>query len=169
MGEFAQTVTDLASSDLGKSLSHSPGALAVLERKVQETVSAQVRADQASRLSTADEYACLVNTVRVNHSAFSITDVFAPTLTWLKLLKRWHLAHACECIMHGRMRMRNWSALDKRTNGTELKARLRLTTSDIHIRRLAKRFLLYEKTKQKNSTHCTDVGGTMDTGREARI
>ena len=66
MGEFAQTVSDLAASDLGKSVSHSLEALAELERKAQETESAQARADQATLLSTADEYARLVNSVRVS-------------------------------------------------------------------------------------------------------
>jgi sorting nexin-1/2 len=66
VGEFAQTVSELAASDLGKSLSQSLGALAELERKAQETESAQARADQASLLSTADEYARLVNSVRVS-------------------------------------------------------------------------------------------------------
>ena len=71
MGEFAQTVSDLASSDLGKSLSHSLAALAELERKAQETESTQARADQASLLSTADEYARLINSVRVSHRDLS--------------------------------------------------------------------------------------------------
>jgi sorting nexin-1/2 len=66
VGEFAQTVSDLAASDLGKSVSHSLEALAELERKAQETESAQARADQATLLSTADEYARLVNSVRVS-------------------------------------------------------------------------------------------------------
>jgi Vps5 C terminal like len=66
VGEFAQTVSDLAASDLGKSVSHSLEALADLERKAQETESAQARADQATVLSTADEYARLVNSVRVS-------------------------------------------------------------------------------------------------------
>ncbi|KAH9000351.1 Vps5-domain-containing protein [Lactarius akahatsu] len=69
VGEFAQTVGDLATSDLGKSLSHSLGALAELERKAQEAESAQARADQASLLSTADEYARLVNSVRMAFSS----------------------------------------------------------------------------------------------------
>lgn len=69
VGEFAQTVSDLAASDLGKSLSQSLGALAELERKAQETESAQARADQASLLSTADEYARLVNSVRMAFSS----------------------------------------------------------------------------------------------------
>ena len=66
MGEFAQTVSELATLDLGKSLSHSLEALAEVERKAQETESAQARADQATLLSTADEYARLVNSVRVS-------------------------------------------------------------------------------------------------------
>ena len=66
MGEFAQTVSELATSDLGKSLSHSLEALAELERKAQDTESAQARGDQATLLSTADEYARLVNSVRVS-------------------------------------------------------------------------------------------------------
>lgn len=73
MGEFAQTISDLATSDLGKSLSHSLEALAELERKAQETESAQARADQATLLSTADEYARLVNSVRVSVMAAFIT------------------------------------------------------------------------------------------------
>ncbi|KAI0285806.1 Vps5 C terminal like-domain-containing protein [Russula aff. rugulosa BPL654] len=69
VGEFAQTVSDLASSDLGKSVSHSLEALAELERKAQETESTQARADQATLLSTADEYARLVNSVRMAFSS----------------------------------------------------------------------------------------------------
>jgi len=66
VGDFAQTIGDLASSDLGKSLSHSLEELAELERKTQQIESAQARADQATLLSTADEYARLVNSVRVS-------------------------------------------------------------------------------------------------------
>jgi len=69
VGEFAQTVSELATSDLGKSLSHSLEALSELERKAQETESAQARADQATLLSTADEYARLVNSVRMAFSS----------------------------------------------------------------------------------------------------
>jgi sorting nexin-1/2 len=66
VGEFAQIVNDLSASDLGKSVSHSLEALAELERKAQETESAQARADQATLLSTADEYARLISSVRVS-------------------------------------------------------------------------------------------------------
>jgi len=69
VGEFAQTIGDLASSDLGKSLSHSLEELAELERKAQQVESAQARADQATLLSTADEYARLVNSVRTAFSS----------------------------------------------------------------------------------------------------
>ncbi|KAI9458113.1 Vps5-domain-containing protein [Russula earlei] len=69
VGEFAQTVSDLAASDLGKSLSHSLEELAELERKAQQIESAQMRADQATLLSTADEYARLVNSVRMAFSS----------------------------------------------------------------------------------------------------
>ncbi|KAF8498602.1 Vps5-domain-containing protein [Russula emetica] len=62
VGEFAQTVSDLAASDLEISL-------AELERKAQETESVQARADQATLLSTADEYARLVNSVRMTFSS----------------------------------------------------------------------------------------------------
>jgi hypothetical protein len=78
MGKFVQCVGhgDLAASDLGRTLSQSLGALAELERKAQETESAQARTDQASLLSTADEYAPLVNSVRVSHPCFS--DICTP-------------------------------------------------------------------------------------------
>ena len=73
-----QTVGDLAASDLGKSLLQSLGALAELERKAQETETAQASADQAARLSTADEYARLVNTVRVSNHVL-VSDICADT------------------------------------------------------------------------------------------
>ncbi|KAI0272519.1 Vps5 C terminal like-domain-containing protein [Gloeopeniophorella convolvens] len=69
VGDFAQAISDLAASDLGKSLSHSLGALEELERKAQESESAQARADQATLLSTADEYTRLVNSVRMAFSS----------------------------------------------------------------------------------------------------
>ncbi|KAI9454444.1 Vps5-domain-containing protein [Russula earlei] len=68
-GEFAQTVSDLAASDPGKSISHSLEELAELERKAQQIESAQMCADQATLLSTADEYARLVNFVRMAFSS----------------------------------------------------------------------------------------------------
>ncbi|KAI9451695.1 hypothetical protein BJY52DRAFT_1190818 [Lactarius psammicola] len=72
MGELAQTVGDMAAPDFGRSLSHSLDALAELKRIAQETEYAQARADQASLLSTADEYARLVNSVRLSLGRMAI-------------------------------------------------------------------------------------------------
>ncbi|KAI0032306.1 Vps5 C terminal like-domain-containing protein [Vararia minispora EC-137] len=65
IGEFVQIISDLASSDIGQSLSHSLSALADLERKAQELESAQAQADLVTIMSTADEYARLINSVRL--------------------------------------------------------------------------------------------------------
>lgn len=102
VGEFAQTVNDLATSDLGKPLSQSLAALAELEHKAQETESAQARADQASLLSTADEYARLVNSVRVSHHIFSTLCLFgADTDSLIKRdgvqLARASVSRVAEC------------------------------------------------------------------------
>ena len=78
MSEFAQTVGDLAVSDLRKCLLQSLGAPAELERKAQEAESAQARADQGALLNTADEYARLVNSVRVSHHVL-VSDICADT------------------------------------------------------------------------------------------
>jgi sorting nexin-1/2 len=75
LGEFAQTVSDLAGSDLGQSLSQSLEAMAELEGKAQETESAQARADQATLLSTVDEYARLINSVRVSNYNAAIPPI----------------------------------------------------------------------------------------------
>ena len=68
-GDFAQTVADLASSDIGKSLAHSLSELAEIERKAQEIESAQAQADLVTFMSTADEYARLISSVRVSHTS----------------------------------------------------------------------------------------------------
>ena len=101
IGEFAQTVSDLAASDLGKSVSHSLEALAELERKAQETESAQARADQATLLSTADEYARLVNSVRVRmpsmtgfwsgcHGRFAYLSVCSSQMAFSSRVRVYH-------------------------------------------------------------------------------
>ncbi|KAN0130935.1 hypothetical protein V8E53_011313 [Lactarius tabidus] len=76
VGEFAQAVSNRAASDLGKFLSHSLQALAELERKAQETVSAQARTDQASLQNLADEYARLINSVRAGRRALKAKQSF---------------------------------------------------------------------------------------------
>jgi VPS5-like protein len=137
-GEFAQTVSDLAGSDLGKSVSHSLEALAELERKAQETESAQARADQVTLLATADEYARLVNSVRV-----SVMSRLHPSATDVDLSvhHRWRLVRVCECTTHGRMPMQTSAASSRCTSAIVHKARPRLTkatVSGIHILKLAR-------------------------------
>ncbi|KAI0816961.1 Vps5-domain-containing protein [Trametes gibbosa] len=68
-GEFAQTIADLAACDVGQQLSASLSGLADVERKVQELQSAQAHDDLMTVLSTADEYARLINSVRLAFSS----------------------------------------------------------------------------------------------------
>jgi sorting nexin-1/2 len=51
-GEFAQTLYDLAASDLGESLSHSINGLASVESKAQELLRIQTEQDIITLLST---------------------------------------------------------------------------------------------------------------------
>jgi len=143
VGEFAQTVSDLAASDLGKSVSQSLEALAELERKAQETESAQARADQATLLSTADEYVRLVNSVRV-----SVMNQLHPSAADVDLSDnhRWRLVHVYECTTHGRMPMQTSAASSRHTSATVRKAKPRLKkaiVSDIHTLKLARCVVLY--------------------------
>lgn len=64
-GEFAQTLQDLSTSEIGPSLSSALAGLAVVERKAQECHDAQAHADVATLMSTVDEYARLINSVRL--------------------------------------------------------------------------------------------------------
>lgn len=134
MGDFSQTVSDLATSDLGKSVSHSLEALAELERNAQETESAQARADQTTLLSTADEYARLVNSVRV-----SIMVAFHASATGADLsTHRWHSVRVFGYTTHGRMQTQSSAGSSRRTNATAHKARPLLTVSGTHILKLAR-------------------------------
>lgn len=65
-GEFAQTISDLASSDVGPQLSQSLSGLADVERKAQELQTIQSDQDMVTILATADEYSRLINSVRVS-------------------------------------------------------------------------------------------------------
>ncbi|KAJ7446757.1 Vps5 C terminal like-domain-containing protein [Mycena latifolia] len=65
MAEFAQTVTDLSSSDVGKQLAHSLAGLADVERKAQDLQSLQSDQDGLTLMATVDEYARLINSVRL--------------------------------------------------------------------------------------------------------
>ncbi|KAF8216564.1 Vps5 C terminal like-domain-containing protein, partial [Mycena galopus ATCC 62051] len=65
MAEFATNVTDLSQSDVGKHLASSLAGLADVERKAQNIQSVQAEEDIVTLLSTVDEYARLINSVRL--------------------------------------------------------------------------------------------------------
>lgn len=65
IGEFAQQVSDLSASDVGRQLSVALGELADVERKAQEMQSTQSEEDCTTIMATVDEYARLINSVRV--------------------------------------------------------------------------------------------------------
>jgi len=172
VSEFAQTVSELATSDIGKSLSHSFEALAELERKGQETESGQARADQATLLSTADEHARLVNSVRVS----AVTAlVMRATHANMLILHRWPSVRVCACIMGGKMRKQSCGDSNSLTSAIAHKARLRMTVSDIHTLKLGRCvspslpcrprtfFLL------SNGYCALHVGGATGAGCKARI
>lgn len=64
-GEFAQMVEDLASSDVGRQLAQSLSGLAEVERKAQDLQLKQTEQDMSTIMATVDEYARLINSVRV--------------------------------------------------------------------------------------------------------
>ncbi|EED79776.1 predicted protein, partial [Postia placenta Mad-698-R] len=68
-GEFAQTVTDLSTSDVGSQLVGSFSGLADVEQKAQELQSTQSHEDVATLMATVDEYARLINSVRLAFSS----------------------------------------------------------------------------------------------------
>jgi len=65
MGEFGQTISDLSSSDIGKQLAQSLAAMADVEQKAQEMQNTQSAQDVVTLMSTVDEYARLINSVRL--------------------------------------------------------------------------------------------------------
>lgn len=65
IGEFAQNIGELASSDVGQQLAQSLSGLAEVEQKAQEIQAIQADQDVTTLMSTADEYARLINSVRV--------------------------------------------------------------------------------------------------------
>ncbi|KAH6915925.1 protein transporter [Coprinopsis sp. MPI-PUGE-AT-0042] len=69
IGECAQAVTDLSSSDVGKQLSHALAELAEVERKAQEMEGTQSDQDLSTFMATVDEYARLINSVRAAFSS----------------------------------------------------------------------------------------------------
>ncbi|KAG6831090.1 hypothetical protein H0H92_012767 [Tricholoma furcatifolium] len=68
-GEFAQTVSDLSASDIDKQLSQSLAGLADVERKAQDIQAAQSEQDMVTLMGTVDEYARLINSVRLAFSS----------------------------------------------------------------------------------------------------
>ncbi|KAF9466094.1 Vps5 C terminal like-domain-containing protein [Collybia nuda] len=68
-GEFAQTVNDLSASDVGAQLSQSLSGLAEVESKAQEIQNTQSEQDMVTLMSTVDEYARLINSVRLAFSS----------------------------------------------------------------------------------------------------
>ncbi|KAF8892263.1 Vps5 C terminal like-domain-containing protein [Infundibulicybe gibba] len=64
-GEFAQTVGDLSASDVGKQLSYSLSGLSDVTRKAQDLQNTQSEQDVVTLMSTVDEYARLINSVRL--------------------------------------------------------------------------------------------------------
>lgn len=72
-GEFAQTISDLASSDVGAQLSQSLSGLADVERKAQELQMTQSDQDMVTVLATSDEYSRLINSVRVSLLSYLVT------------------------------------------------------------------------------------------------
>ncbi|GBE86443.1 Vacuolar protein sorting-associated protein [Sparassis crispa] len=67
--EFAQTIADLSTSDVGKQLSNSFTGLAEVERKAQDLQTIQSQEDMVTIMSTVDEYARLINSVRMAFSS----------------------------------------------------------------------------------------------------
>ncbi|KAJ3527597.1 hypothetical protein NM688_g8108 [Phlebia brevispora] len=70
-GEFAQAVAELATSEdgLGPQLSSALAGLATVERTCQELQDKQAEADTFTIMATADEYARLINSVRLAFSS----------------------------------------------------------------------------------------------------
>ncbi|VDB90633.1 unnamed protein product [Peniophora sp. CBMAI 1063] len=66
---FAQTLTDLSTSDIGASLSHSIGALAEIEARAEKLEAAQASADATSIMAVAEEYVRLIGSVRMAFNA----------------------------------------------------------------------------------------------------
>ncbi|KAF8906285.1 Vps5 C terminal like-domain-containing protein [Gymnopilus junonius] len=64
-GEFAQNVSELSSSDVGKQLVQSLAGLAEVEKTAQDLQNVQSEQDMATLMATVDEYARLINSVRL--------------------------------------------------------------------------------------------------------
>ncbi|KAF8659901.1 hypothetical protein AX16_001785 [Volvariella volvacea WC 439] len=68
-GDFANTISELSESDVGKQLSHSLSGLASVQKKAQELQVTQADQDLATLMATVEEYARLINSVRMAFSS----------------------------------------------------------------------------------------------------
>ncbi|KAL0953850.1 hypothetical protein HGRIS_005026 [Hohenbuehelia grisea] len=68
-GEFAHVVRELSASDVGKQLSQSLAGLADVDRTAQDLQSTQSEQDLTTLMATVDEYARLINSVRMAFSS----------------------------------------------------------------------------------------------------
>jgi len=84
-GDFAANVGELASSDVGRQLSQSLNGLVEVERKAQDLQTQQAEQDITTLTSTADEYARLVNSVRVRLFTFASQGEFSAKGNVLKM------------------------------------------------------------------------------------
>ncbi|KAI5120370.1 hypothetical protein M0805_006892 [Coniferiporia weirii] len=65
IGEFALAIGELSESDLSKQLSHSLVVMSDVEKKAQDTQHTQAQEDTTTFMSTAEEYARIINSVRM--------------------------------------------------------------------------------------------------------
>ena len=148
VGEFAQTVSDLAASDLGKSVSHSLDLL---------------------NYYTADEYYC---SMRARSRQLGSGERHGPVLfDATDADRRWCLVHMYGCNTHGRMPMQTFAASSSRTSATVLMARLRLKkaiVSDIHNSQIGRCVFLtlYVSRRSPHIRNCAIIGGTTRARRE---
>jgi len=75
MAEFAENISALAACDMSKQLCQTLNVLADIERKAKELQDLQAREDVSTIMSTVDEYARLVNSVRVGICACMFSSV----------------------------------------------------------------------------------------------
>ena len=91
-GEFVQTIADLSACDIEKQLAHALAAMADVERQAQQLQTTQSSQDIVTLMSTGrralfvtpyatdmsmtvDEYARLINSVRVSLTTYDICPV----------------------------------------------------------------------------------------------
>lgn len=119
IGECAQAVTDLSSSDVGKQLSYALAELAEVERKAQEMEGTQSDQDLSTFMATVDEYARLINSVRVR--SLSMAQACSNHQASVRL----HFHLESECTMRGKLLRMTCSGRNRRTKRIVRRARFR--------------------------------------------